>query len=41
MTGVRSAYYGPSSGARSKSSLAARRMLHSELTIVLHSHRDW
>ncbi|MDN5766572.1 MAG: hypothetical protein L0H96_12385 [Humibacillus sp.] len=27
--------------ARGTSSLAARRMLHSELTIVLHSHRDW
>lgn len=25
--------------ARSASSLAARRMLHSELTMVLHSHR--
>ncbi len=27
--------------ARSTSSLAGRRMLHSELTIVMHSHRNW
>ena len=27
--------------ARSTSSLAARRMLHSELTIIMHSHRAW
>lgn len=27
--------------ARSTSSLAARRMLRNELTMVMHSHRDW
>lgn len=27
--------------ARSTSSLASRRMLHSELAIVMHSQRDW
>lgn len=27
--------------ARSTTSLVARRMLHTELTIVMHSHRDW
>ncbi|MEP7331816.1 MAG: hypothetical protein ABI692_06975 [Terracoccus sp.] len=27
--------------ARSTSSFAVRQMLHSELTIVMHSHRDW
>ncbi|MEO7059261.1 MAG: hypothetical protein ABI083_06065 [Lapillicoccus sp.] len=27
--------------ARSTTSLAGRRMLHNELTIVMHSHHDW
>ncbi len=27
--------------ARSTNSLAVRQMLHSELTFVMHNHRDW
>ena len=27
--------------ARSTSSLAVKQMLHSELTFVMHNHRDW